>query len=223
MSLVIGFLIGFVASLTVVAFLELCKRPYLTIKVGSVAEGQFRDESPYRFVHVSIRNKRASKLFSLISDRSVAFSCQARLEVRSADTGNRVIDEEIIARWAGTPEIVQPVSISPGSPTRYIPDITKLPMGRKMDIIPDHNEEIDIVIKFEDEPECYIFSNESYLAGSPLWRKPDWRLDKGIYDILVTVVCGSIQKSKHFILENRGPRREDTFLRLPTREERRNK
>ena len=141
MDIFIGFLLGFLASLSVVAILELCKRPYLTIKAGSIADGQYGDNWPYRFVHVSVRNKRAYKLFSLVGDRSVAYSCQASIEVKSMATGEKTIKGNIAARWSGTPELVQPYKESPESNIGYIPDITKLPMGRKMDIIPDKNEE----------------------------------------------------------------------------------
>ncbi|MCL0047862.1 hypothetical protein M1N20_00090 [Dehalococcoidia bacterium] len=217
--MVIVFIIGFLASLASVILYERGKRPSLGIELGSTRDDQKQGITPYRFVHVAVENKPVWWPLKFITDRAVAYACQAMIGVHLQTTKKRAIAQDILARWSGTPELVQTVAIptAAGAVMLQIPDITKLPQGRKTDIFPSYKEEIPIAIKFDGDPECYIFSNESYLVPNPLphkpWRNPNWKLDVGTYDILVKVFSGSITKSKRFILENRGPRREDMVLK----------
>jgi len=218
-QVIIGFIIGFIASLASVIIYERGKRPYLTIGLGSTVDDQKPGITPYRFTHIAVENKRVCWLLRRITDRSAAYACQALIEVYFQGTRNRAIQQDIRARWSGTPELVQTVAIPTpaGTLTAHVPDVTKLPQGRRMDIFASYTEEFDISLKFEGDPDCYIFSNESYLVPNPAanrpWRNPNWRLNVGDYDIVVKVLSGSITKEEHFALENRGARREDMILR----------
>jgi hypothetical protein len=107
----------------------------------------------------------------------------------------------VMGRWSSSPELLQKIAIQTPKEVIVIdiPDLTKLPYGRRLDLIPGRKEPICIAVKFDGEEECYIFSNESYLvAPSPhtRWRYPPWKLGKGIYYIVITIVSGNIQKKK---------------------------
>ncbi len=211
---VLLFFLGLLASFTAIIFYEIGKKPSLEINIGSVSESQKPNLPPYRFVHVVAINKPIRRPWKYFTDRSMAHGCQAIIEVYNADKPqNRMIKEDIHARWAGTPELLQSVTIpsKQGSIVIHVSDITKLPQGRRMDLLPDYKEEIDIALKFDGEAECYVFSNESYFY--PNWKNPNWQLGKGNYEIVVKLFSGSLRKEKRFLLINQGTKRSDLILK----------
>ena len=72
--------------------------------------------------------------------------------------------------------------------------------ARKVDIHSHEDEYIALAVKYEGQPECYIFSNESYLHHA--WSNPAWRLNSGKYRVLITVLYerGCVQRA--FALAN---------------------
>lgn len=211
---ILFFFLGLLASFTAIIFYEVGKKPWLEINIGSIDDGQKTNLSPYRFLHVSAMNKPVGRPWKYFTDRNIAHSCQAIIEVYNIDNPQqRAIKDIIYARWSGTPELVQTVAIPTpqGAATLYVPDITKLPQGRRMDLLPGYKEGIDVALKFDGDPECYIFSNESYFH--PQWKNPKWKLDPGKYRIRVKLFSGSLRKEKHFLLINEGTKRSDLILR----------
>ena len=65
-------------------------------------------------------------------------------------------------------------------------------------------------MKFEGEPDCYIFTNESYLF--PRWQNPQWRLPPGRYRIHITAYYERGSAETDFELRNDGPGRDDVSL-----------
>jgi hypothetical protein len=53
-------------------------------------------------------------------------------------------------------------------------DPARIMQARKIDVNGHATEAMSIVVKLEEDPDCYIFTNESYL--SPRWKNPAWRL-----------------------------------------------
>jgi hypothetical protein len=82
--------------------------------------------------------------------------------------------------------------------------------ARRIDVHGHSEEPISIAVKFEGEPDCYIFTNESYLF--PRWQNPSWRIPPGQYRLRVTVYYERGRAEKDFELSNEGPRREDVRL-----------
>ncbi len=74
--------------------------------------------------------------------------------------------------------------------------------ARTIDIHAHENEYISLAVKYEGKPECYVFSNESYLHP-PGWMKPEWRLESGDYRIVVTVFFERGRARREFTLTNR--------------------
>jgi hypothetical protein len=70
-----------------------------------------------------------------------------------------------------------------------------------------------IAIKYEGDPDCYIFTNESYRPEHNGGRNFNWRLTQGRYRVRVTVYyeCGYVQRD--FELSNDGTSRDDVDLR----------
>ena len=56
-----------------------------------------------------------------------------------------------------------------------------------MDVYPGESQRLDVAAKFDNEAECYGWSNESYFSN-PVWRNPDWTLPSGRYLVKGTVI-----------------------------------
>jgi hypothetical protein len=82
--------------------------------------------------------------------------------------------------------------------------------SRRMDVHGHHEELVSVVVKFEGEPDCYIFTNESYVF--PQWQNPDWRLPPGRYRLRVTVLSDRGRTQKEFELRNDDQSRNDVRL-----------
>jgi hypothetical protein len=73
-----------------------------------------------------------------------------------------------------------------------------------MDVYPGEQERLDIAARFDNESECYGWSNDSYFSD-PVWRIPDWRLPPGRYLVNVTVVSSGEKATGLFRLVNDVP------------------
>jgi len=79
-----------------------------------------------------------------------------------------------------------------------------------MDVHGHSEEPIPVAMKFEGEPDCYIFSNESYCF--PLRQNPSWRIPPGLYRLRVTVNYEYGRAEEDFKLSNEGPALDDVHL-----------
>lgn len=92
-------------------------------------------------------------------------------------------------RWAGTPEPTAIPVIGTNGVEFQIIDYARLTTDSRIDIQPGEGTALDIAAKFDDEPECYGWSNEAYFVRTP-WRNPSWKLDKGRYRVRAVVISG---------------------------------
>ncbi len=194
-NLTIGFFLGIVASGIAAIIYEWATSPRIEISLDErpLAMGQRPDRPPHAFYHLRIRN-HPTKL--PLSSRKPAWSSKATIEVLNPD-GTRAIADPIYARWPSQPEPLIP-AVAGNQPVNLV-DFARLMNARKVDIHAHEDEYIALALKFEGQPECYIFSNESYLHD---WCNPAWRLNKGVYRILVTVFYEGGPIRREFALSN---------------------
>jgi hypothetical protein len=86
------------------------------------------------------------------------------------------------------------------SPSYLIPRSTTLPLGETVFRVV--REIVDVVGKFDDEDDCYGWSNESYLPGKNWPRNPEFRLPKGRYIAKITIYSSGDKSCAFFLLEN---------------------
>jgi hypothetical protein len=113
-----------------------------------------------------------------------------------------------ILRWTSQPEPLIPV-VSYGAAASLM-DPAKLVTGRKVDVHSHEDEQISLVIKFQGEDQCHIFSNESYPYSR--WQNPTWRIPVGTFKVRATVFYESGREIADFKLVNRGPDLDDVQL-----------
>jgi hypothetical protein len=102
------------------------------------------------------------------------------------------------ARWASTPEPV-PIVLAPATPQAQ--QLVLIPEGRGVDVYPGESELLDIAIRADDYAECYGWNNEAYFS-SPVWRNPNWKLDRGRYLVRVIITSSGQKCIGWFSLEN---------------------
>jgi hypothetical protein len=197
-SLVVGGIIGFVASFYASLWVEFLRRPILAFRVGNVGDGT-RGSDSWRFLHVSVYNTTKPPrwlrfvLLPGLPPRYSASATQAWISYRLQ--GKEVLKLE--GRWSSTPEPLIPTSRG------VLFDPSKVPGGQRENIPFGEGSAIAVGLKFDGDPEYFAFNSWSY--GFPKWKNPDWRLTKARYEVVVTVVTGGYQyPSPTFILDNPG-------------------
>jgi hypothetical protein len=200
-----GFLFGIAASTIAWVISEYLARPFLRIEVDqNRAQGQSPNNPPHEFYHVRVANLPARWP---VPGRRPAWACTATIEVFGED-GTRRINGEIAGRWTSQPEPLLPV-VAQGQVGNVL-DPARVMQARRIDVHGHATEPMSIAFKFEGEPDCYIFTNESYVF--PRWQNPAWRLEQGRYRVRVTVFYERGFAQQDFELRNGGSSRNDLRL-----------
>jgi hypothetical protein len=80
------------------------------------------------------------------------------------------------------------------------------------DVFPGpYSELLDIAAKFDNDSECFGWSNESYLNG---WRNQYREIPKGRYVVTITVISFGEKISDRFRLENLASRENFRLLNI---------
>jgi hypothetical protein len=85
--------------------------------------------------------------------------------------------------------------------TLQIWDENLLNLESAVDVYPGEREQLAIAARFDDDGDCYGWSNESYYS-EPKWRNPNRRLFPGRYLAKVTVVSSGRKCSNTFRVIN---------------------
>ena len=203
MEIFVGFLLGILASAIAAILLNHEERPFVGIlsEDGARAQGQNAGNPRHEFFHVRIRNLPARWP---LSGRRPAWSCQATLEILTADGGATILGP-IPARWSSQPEPILTVGV--GGAVAQIPDVARMLAGRRIDIHNHEDQLLCVAIKYEGAPECHVFTNESY--ASPQGRNPAWALEHGRHRLRVTVYYERGRRRSDFWIHNNGPSCDD--------------
>jgi hypothetical protein len=93
-------------------------------------------------------------------------------------------------RWAGAlqPSPIPAVDAAQRNIAFFIHDPERMSAESRVDIYPGESEPLDIAVRFQDDPNCYGWNNETYFK-QPVGKNPDWEL--GSDHFLVKVVINS--------------------------------
>jgi len=205
-NLIIGFLLGIIASGIAAIVYERATRPAIEIFLDDapIALGQYPGLPPLAFYHVKVRNRPLSWQ---LASRKPAWSCKATIEIFNSN-GARAFSDPVQARWPSQPEPLVPAVA--GNQSISLVDFARLMNARKVDIHSHEDQTISLALKYDGQVDCYIFSNESYLHNA--WSNPAWRLGPGEYRVLVTVFCELGRIRRTFTLKNLGTRRDSVQI-----------
>lgn len=204
-GLIGGFLFGIAASSIAWVLTEYAARPSLDlIPDSNRSQGRLADGVLHEFYHVKVVNRPA---MWPVPGRRPAWACAAGIQVFNVD-GTPAISGDVHARWTSQPEPLLPVAVQ--GQMGAVLDPARLMQARRMDVHGHHEELISVLVKFEGEPGCHIFTNESY--SFPRWQNPVWHLPLGRYRLRVTVYYEQGRAQRDFELRNNGPSRDDIYL-----------
>jgi len=199
----------------VTILIESQRKPHLQLTVIRPVDMSFTNQpaNNMRAIRIKLENKPLPSLIRWMY-RNPALQCHGKISFYHLD-GQNIFGRSMELRWSGAPEPI-PLRVQIGSDEGFVFDPVRITHMQKMDIYPGESAEIDIAARFDNESECYGWSNENYFSD-PIWRPTAWRLIRGRYIVKVNVLSSGETISERFRLIN-DVNREDFRLEntLPT-------
>lgn len=197
---IFGVVLGAIIAIFVTIALELLRKPTLGFEILPPKDMVFNNQPANRMRAVCLKlvNNPLPKWAQWMS-RNPALQCHGNITFHHLD-GQNIFGRSMIVRWSGAPE-PNPLRIQIGNVEGFVFDPVRITHIQKMDIYPGESAEIDIAARFDGEPECYGWSNESYFSNPP-WRTVKWRLSENRYIVKVTIFSSGETVSKSFRLIN---------------------
>ncbi|MGB0081390.1 MAG: hypothetical protein WBP90_07670, partial [Terracidiphilus sp.] len=155
-----------------------------------------------RFLRVKVYNKPMPTPLHWL-DRSAALQCTGDVQF-CRESGTAIFSSPMKIRWSGSDEPNSP-QLNTSGVVVYLFDARKYSAAFRRDCFPGVPELVDIAARYDNEDECYGWSNESYLKGV---RNPDFKLDKGRYLVKITIYFSGNIASHVFALENYASRKD---------------
>jgi hypothetical protein len=144
--------------------------------------------------------------------RTAALQCRGEVTFHHLD-GQNVFGRAMPIRWSNSPQPIANQIVDPDGNARFqILDFARAAAESVMDVYPDEEKVLDVVVKCDDEADCYGWNNDAYFFN---WRNPNWKLPRGRYLVRV-VITSSGQKCVRVVrlvndVERMDFRLEDAF------------
>lgn len=198
--------LGAVISIVITILIEALRKPRLDIQISAYTDRNYenRPANQVRFLHLKLVNKPLPPLFRWMT-RETALQCHGFVSFHHLD-GQSVFGRSMPIRWSGSLEPT-PMNLRVDDKHFLIVDPTKLTLESRIDVPAGEAEILDVAAKFDEEEECYGWSNESYFS-EPIWRNPSWRLPSGRYLVRTTVISAGQKVTKIVRLVNDVPQRD---------------
>jgi hypothetical protein len=186
---IIAIVFGGILNMVVAVWAEHRRQAALTLEIEEPAEADLLTPggSLGRFRSLKVRASNTPSGWLGRWMRSPALQCRATITFHRVLDGTRIFDRPMDARWADS---LQPIPIpavdTTGNIAFYLQDSQRLAAGSRVNIYPGESEPLDIVVRFDNDVDCYGWNNETYFR-QPLGRNPDWRLGSEVFLVKVTI------------------------------------
>jgi hypothetical protein len=157
-------ILGAIVAILITIIVENARKPKLEIKLAEHHDNEYLQNRParsVRFLAVNIKNKPLPRLFRWMS-RSAALQCHGSISFHHLD-GQNVFGRTMSVRWSGSPEPVT-IHLQIDNTRVLFADPARLSLISRMDVYPGEKQRLDVSAKFDNEKECYGWSNESYFS-----------------------------------------------------------
>lgn len=200
----IGVLLGVVA-LILIFVVERLRRPSLSIE-PVVWMPSF--PTTWTFAAVRIHNRPLRRPLGWFLSRNIAQGCAVTVSFENWGTGDRALPP-VQARWSGNPQPLRQLAPQM-SVEAALTQVTRLwqydatldPPRRDIPVSPD-GEEVAVAILLapdkDDAGGAYAWGTESYNYSR--WKKPEWKLRHGTYEVRIAVSGSDVQRERRFKLE----------------------
>lgn len=181
----LGVILGGIITILITIFVENLRRPRLTFKIGEPVDRNYTNKpaKDVRFLGIDVINKPLPA-YARWMTRNIALQCHGYISFHHLD-GQNIFGRSMPIRWSYTIEGV-PITI---------------------DVPPGEARRLDVAAKFDSEDDCYGWSNENYFSD-PVWRHPDWKLDRSRYLVGITIYSAGEKCSGLFRLVNDVPQQD---------------
>lgn len=182
-----GVFLGAILAIITTIIIENTRKPKLRMSIASVHDNNYSENRPARsarFLAVDVQNAPLPWYAGWML-RSPALQCRGHITFHHLNDGQNVFGRSMPIRWSSSPEPTFIPIIVNDDVFHYLPPsvITTEP---RVDVYPAESERLDIAARFDDESDCFGWSNLNYFS-EPAWRIPEWKLPSGRFLIRVTV------------------------------------
>ena len=179
-------ILGAILAILTTIWIESLRKPSLKLNIYQAGDANYTDRpaKKARFLYLELVNQSLPKVFRWMS-RNAALQCHGIISFHHLD-GTNVFGRSMQIRWTYLPEPT-PAILIVGDRSYQFFDPRKFDHFSRVDVYPGESELLNIVSRFDDEEDCFGWSNESYYV-EPIWRNQNWKLPKGRYLVNVTIV-----------------------------------
>ncbi len=213
-----GAFLGAMLSIFASMAIEYARKPKLKLTIENPPLDRPHVPAPVkqsRFLRVCVSNKPMPRLLQWLG-RSPAYQCTGDVQFHHLDDGAAVFSRAMPVRWANSEEPFSYQALPDGQVVQLF-DPAKYHSAFRRDCFPGTPEIVDVAGRFDNDDDCYGWSNESYLPGKNWPRNPDFKLPKGRYLVKVTINSSGDKTFRVFTLENSVAR--EHFRLLPASKE----
>lgn len=186
METAIGVLCGGIITILTAIWVEYLRNPKLKLEIEHPAldTADNSGNNKRRNLRLILRNEALPPGLRWMQ-RAAAIQCKGEVTFHHLDDGQNVYDRAMPVRWVQSPQPIRPLVVdNQGTVQFQIIDFARLGTDSRIDVYPGDEEKLDVAVRFDGEPDCYGWNNESYAHN---WRTPQWKLSKGRYLAKVTV------------------------------------
>ena len=203
---VIEVILGAIVAIIITIWVENLRKPRLELRMAPPIDVQYkgRPAKQARFLHLELANKPLPRWARWMS-RAAAVQCHGIITFHHLD-GQNVFGRTMPIRWTGSPQPLPLRAVVDGKRI-LIEDPARFTLSPRMDVYPGESQSLDVAARFDNEDECFGWSNESYFS-SPVWRNPNWRLPSDRYLVKVTVISAGEKCTSVFRLINDVPQQD---------------
>jgi len=188
---------GIRIGLEVLGGIALVLAPFLAVARRAKIEIRPKDwygAVPWRFATVDIRNAPPPRWLPLVA-REAAIACRVSIQFFR---GGEPVTPVIAGRWSDRAEPIRPEKVDPATGRVIGPFLPELIPPSQVYDLPAGGRWEEVAVAVLMGGEAYGWGAESYRFD---WRHPDWRLDRGVYDVEVRVDWQGRSKARRFRLE----------------------
>lgn len=199
----IGIIAGAIIAILITVSVEMLRRPKLRLRILPPTEAPYPADRPAksgRYLNLELVNEQLPWVARWMS-RNPALQCRGTITFHNID-GEKYFAAEMPLRFARSPQPL-PIQIVFGETHGMLIDPLRLTADSRIDVYPGESTPLDVAVKFDEEDECYGWSNLNYFSNPP-WRHPDWKIPKGRYLISVSVLSSGQKCAGVFRLLNQG-------------------
>jgi hypothetical protein len=201
----LGIIFGAGLSIGTAIVVEYLRRPSLRVELLPPIDATYppgtRPVTNMRSLHAKLYNRTLPRGAKWML-RAPALQCRAMITFHYLDDEHDLFGRAMEGRWSDTPQPIPIVVLQnpDGQQLGLFPELS-----RGVDVLPGDSAELDILIRADDDDDCYGWNNESYYS-TPLWRNPRWQLPRGRHLVKVEVTSSGQKVTRWFRLENSAAR-----------------